>query len=75
MPRRQHRCNGCSVTWSDLNYCHCSKCHSTFATAELFDLHRKEDGKGCLKRLSTVQRAGKRIIAYDRDREVWTHAA
>ncbi|WP_456115119.1 FDXHR family putative zinc-binding protein [Saccharopolyspora mangrovi] len=35
-------CGGCKKTWTGLAQAHCSRCHRTFAAAELFDKHRRE---------------------------------
>lgn len=38
-------CSGCDATWTGLGRAHCSKCHRSFSTVPLFDMHRDQRGE------------------------------
>lgn len=40
-PTPPNSCSGCDATWTGMAPAHCSGCHRLFASAGLFDQHRK----------------------------------
>lgn len=38
-------CGGCSATWQSLALAHCSVCHHSFGSVDLFDRHRDSRGE------------------------------
>ena len=42
---KPYSCGGCTTRWSGIGRAHCSGCHITFATATLFDRHRRLRGE------------------------------
>lgn len=45
---RVRRCRSCAVRWTGDDIIHCSRCHVSWSSWELFRAHQRKHG-GCLK--------------------------
>jgi len=72
-------CRGCDSTWTGLSYCHCSRCHETFAGVEWFDRHQISGRRGgaqlpkCIPPGDLTRKDGSPLLRLD-DQGIWRNA-
>lgn len=66
LPANAITCGTCEEWWTALGAAHCSGCHRTFSTTNLFDRHRSSVGAhgSCLDPEKVVNTKGDRIMFF-----------